>query len=263
MLKKYRGKTKKKRKQAQWTTSKIRLSSVTGTDSGIVYSELEEVEDEEHVVRVFLWVPGEETYLSSTSDPEKFAAAEKFLEDYALEVRIATVDQEFKSKNRILEAYEKDLKNLKKDNTDYHKTIENSKRTIENSEKGLVTNEEDQDLTEDRLDEARATFEVRNEELQAKRREAANKDEAKGFKKQIKKEEGLVKDVEKELKKLKREEKKLYKAIEESKDRIHQAEEDIVKNEKDQERKVEEIAEHQGIVDEVKARLEQLKSYRK
>jgi len=263
MLKKYRGKTKKKRKQKQWTTSKFRMSSVTGQESGIIYSQLEEVEDEENVVQLSLWVPGEEEYVSSTSDPEAYAAAEKLLEDYALEVRIATVEQEFKSKNRILEAHKKDLKKLKKDNDDYHKAIKNSKKTIKDSEKGLEKNEENQDLTEDRLDNVKAVFEVANDTLQTMRRDATDKDEEKSIKKMIKKEEDKVKDVEKDLKKLNKEEKKLYKAIEDSKDKIHQAEEDIVKNEKDQERKEEEIAEHQEIVDEVEARLKQLKSYRK
>jgi len=263
MLKKYRGKTKKKRKQKQWTTSKIRMSSVTGKESGIIYSELEEVEDEENVVQLSLWVPGEEEYVSSTSDPEAYAAAEKLLEDYALEVRIATVEQEFNSKNRILEAHKKDLKKLKKDNDDYHKTIKNSNNTIKDSEKGLEKNEKNQDSTEDQLGNVKAVFEVANDTLQTMRRMATDKDEEKSIKKMIKKEEDKVKDVEKDLKKLNKEEKKLYKAIENSKDKIHQAEEDIVKNEKDQERKEEEIAEHQGIVDEVEARLEQLKKYRK
>jgi len=263
MLKKYRGKTKKKRKQKQWTTSKIRMSSVTGKESGIIYSELEEVEDEENVVQLSLWVPGEEEYVSSTSDPEAYAAAEKLLEDYALEVRIATVEQEFNSKNRILEAHKKDLKKLKKDNDDYHKTIKNSNNTIKDSEKGLEKNEKNQDSTEDQLGNVKAVFEVANDTLQTMRRMATDKDEEKSIKKMIKKEEDKDKDVEKDLKKLNKEEKKLYKAIENSKDKIHQAEEDIVKNEKDQERKEEEIAEHQGIVDEVKARLEQLKKYRK
>jgi len=263
MLKKYRGKTRKKRKQKQWTTSKFRMSSITGKESGMIYSQLEEVEDEENVVQLSLWVPGEEEYVSSTSDPEAYAAAEKLLEDYALEVRIATVDQEFKSKNRILEAHKKDLKNLKKDNDDYHKTIKNAEKTIKDSEKGLKKNEENQDLTENRLDNVKAVFEVANDTLQTMRRDATDKDEEKSIKKMIKKEEDKVKDVEKELKKSKKEEKKLYKAIEDAKDKIHKAEEDIVKNEKDQERKEEEIAEHQGIVDEVNDRLKQLKSYRK
>jgi len=260
MMKKYRGKTKKKRKESQWTTEKVRLSTVTGQESASLYAQIEE---SENVVSLALWVPNGEDYISADSHPEAYAAAEKLLEDYALEVRVAVVEEEFKSKARILESYQKDLKKLKKDNDDYHKTIKNSKKAIENSEKGLVENAEEQELTEEALAAAEAVFEVANDTLRTMLRLADSKDEQKNIKKMIKKEEGKVKDVEKKLKKLNKEEKKMHKTIEDSKDKIHRAEEDIVKNEKDQERKTEQIAEQQGIVDEVQGRLDKLKSYRK
>lgn len=260
MMKKYRGKTKKKRKEAQFTTEKVRLSSVTGMESGNLYAQIEE---EDNVVSFSLWVPNGEDYLSSDSNPESYAAAEKLLEDYALEVRIAVVEEEFKSKARILESYQKDLKKLKKDNDDYHKTIKNSNKDIKDSEKGLVKNEEEQELTEEQLAAAEAVFEVANDTLRTMLRLADSKDEQKSIKKMIKNEEGKVKDVEKKLKKFKKQEKKMYKTIEDSKDNIHRAEEDIVKNEKDQERKEEQIAEQQGIVNEVQGRLDKLISYRK
>ncbi len=260
MMKKYRGKTKKKRKETQMTTEKVRLSAITGVESGTLYSQIEE---EDGSIELSLWVPGAEEYLSSSSNIEAYRSAEKLLEDYALEVRIAVVDEEFKSKERMLESHQKDLKKLKKDNEDYHKTIKKSEKAIEDSEKGLEKNEENQELIQEQLDAAEAVFVVANDTLRTMLREASSKDEEKSIKKMIKAEEGKVKDVEKSLKKAKREEKKLYKTIETSKDNIHQAEEDIEKNLKDQERKEEQIAEHKGIVDEVKARLDKLKSYRK
>lgn len=260
MMKKYRGKTKKKRKATQWTTEKVRLSTITGQESGNLYAQIDE---SDNVVEFSLWVPNGEEYLSSDSNPEAYAAAEKLLEDYALEVRIAVVEDEFKSKARILESYQKDLKKLKKDNDDYHKTIKNSKKAIKDSENGLIKNAEEQELTEEQVAAAEAVFTVANDTLRTMLRLADSKDEQKSIKKMIKKEEGKVKDVEKKLKKLKKEEKKLYKTIESSKDNIHQAEEDIVKNDKDQERKEEQIAEQQVIVDEVQGRLDQLIGYRK
>ena len=263
MMKKYRGKTKKKRKDKQWTTDKVKLSTITGQETGKLYAQIDENEDDENLIEFSLWVPNGEGYVSSSTTPEAFEAAEKLLEDYALEVRIASVDEEFKSKERILESYKKDLKKLKKDNDDYHKTIKNSEKAIKNAEKGLVKNEEDQEVAVQQIDAAEAVFEVANDTLRTMLREATSKDEEKSIKKMIKSEEGKVKDAEKRAKKLKKEEKKMYKTIEDSKDKIHRAEENIIKNEKDQERKEEQIAEQQGIVDEVKARLDQLKSYRK
>ena len=263
MMKKYRGKTKKKRKDKQWTTDKVKLATITGQETGKLYAQIEENEEDENLIEFSLWVPHEEGYVSSNTTPEAFEAAEKLLEDYALEVRIASVDEEFKSKERILESYKKDLKKLKKDNDDYHKTIKNSEKDIKNAEKGLVKNEENQDIAAQEIDAAEAVFEVANDTLRTMLREATSKDEEKSIKKMIKAEEGKVKDAEKKAKKLKKEEKKMYKTIEDSKDKIHRAEEDIIKNEKDQERKEEQIAEQKAIVDEVKARLDQLKSYRK
>ena len=260
MVKKYRGKTKKKRKEAQTTIEKVRLSAVTGQESATIYSQIEE---EEGAIEMSLWVPGAEEYLSSTSNPEAYSAAEKLLEDYALEVRIAVVDEEFKSKERVLETYQKDLQKLKKNNEDYHKTIEKSEKAIADSEEGLIKNAENQEFIEDQLGVAEAVFETANEELRVLLREAESKDEKKSVKKMIKAEENKVKDVEKTLKKAKKEEKKLNKTIETSKDNIFQAEADIEKNVKDQERTGELIVEQQGIVDEVKGRLDKLKTYRK
>ncbi len=260
MMKKYRGKTKKKRKEVQTTIEKVRLSAITGQESATVYSQIEE---EEGTVEMSLWVPGTEEYLSSTSNPEGYAAAEKLLEDYALEVRIAVVDEEFKSKERILESYQRDLQKLKKNNEDYHNTIKKSEKAIADSEEGLVANEENQELIEGQLDAVQSAFEVADDKLRVMLREASSKDEKKSVKKMIREEEGKVKEVEKTLKKAKREEKKLNRTIETSKDNIFQAEADIEKNVKDQERQVELIAEQQGVVDEVKGRLDKLKTYRK
>ena len=259
LMKKYRGKTKKKRKETEFTTEKVRLSAITGQESATIYSKIEE---EDGTVTFTLWVPGEEEYLSSSSDPTAYAAAEKLLEDYALEVRIAIVDEEFKSKERILESYQKDLKKLVSKNEDYHKTIKKSDNAIESSEKGLEQNAEDQQLIQEQFEAAEAVFTVANDTLRAMLREADSKDEEKNIKKMIKTEEGKVKSVEKMLKKLRKEEKKLHKTIENAKDAIYQAEEDIEKNEKDQERKQEQIEEQKGVVEEVKGRLDQLKKYR-
>lgn len=260
MMKKYRGKTKKKRKEQQWTTSNARLSAVTGQESSTIYAQIDE---EDNTVALSLWVPVADGYLSSDSHPEGYAEAEKLLEAYALEVRVAVVDEEFKSKERILESYQKDLKKLKKDNEDYHKTIKNSEKDIRNAEKGLIDNEEEQEEAADDIKEVETEFEIANDTLRTMLRLADDKDEQKSIKKMIKKEEGKVKSAEKALKKLERDEKKMRKTIESSKDKIYRAKEDIEKNEKDQERKGEQIEEQQDIVDEVKSRLDQLKSYRK
>jgi len=227
IMKKYRGKTKKKRKEAQWTTDKIRFATITGQESGKLYAQIEESED--NVVELSLWVPNGEGYVSSDSHPEAYAAAEKLLEDYALEVRIAVVEEEFSSKSRILESYQKDFKKLKKDNEDYHKTITDSNKAITNSESGLEKNAAEQETVEAELAAAEAVFEVANDTLRTMLRLADSKDEKKSIKKMIKAEEGKVNSVEKKIKKLKREEKKMYKTIEDSKDKIHQAEQDIVK----------------------------------
>lgn len=260
MMKKHRGKTKKKRKDQQWTTENVRLSSITGQETSSIYAQIDETDN---VVEFTLWVPVADDYLSSENNSEAYAAAEKLLEDYALEVRVAVVEEEFKSKARILESYQKDLKKLKKDNEDYHKTIKNSEKAIDNAEKGLIKNDEEQQQAREALNSAEAVFEVANDTLRTMLRLAEEKDEQKSIKKMIKSEEGKVKAVEKSIKKLEREEKKMRKTIEDSKDKIYRAKEDIVKNEKDQERKVEQIAEQQGVVDEVQARLDKLKSYRK
>ena len=70
MMKKYRGKTKKKRKESQWTTEKVRLSTMTGQESANLYAQIEEAEN---VVSFSLWVPNGEEYVSADSHPEAYA----------------------------------------------------------------------------------------------------------------------------------------------------------------------------------------------
>ncbi len=253
------GKTKRNRKADEWRTENATISAFNDSNPVNIYAHIQGDEEE---VELAMWVPLEDGFLSSSSHPEGYKAAEKMLNDYALEVRIETVKEALEKEEKTLSKLEKDLKKLKKDNEDYHETIRDSERKIEKAEKDLIQNKEDQEVALKNVRMAEDIFEVESDSLNALLLDATTKDEQKSLKKQLKAEEKKVKSARGEKKKAEKEEDKLYKTIDSSKKKIKRAKEDIVTNEKDQKEKEVEIEKQRGVVQGVTERLNKLYSIR-
>ena len=253
------GKTKRNRKSDEWTTEDASISAFNDSEPVNIYAQIQGGDD---YVELAMWVPLTEGFLSSSSHPEAYRAAEKMLNDYALEVKIETVKEELEEEEKTLSKLERDLKKLKKDNEDYHETIRDSERAIEKAEKDLVQNKEDQEKALINLRAAEDVFEEESDSLNMLLREATTKDEEKALKKQLKAEQKKVKSAKSKRKKEEKEEDKLYRTIDSSKKKIEKAKNDIVANEKDQREKEREIEKQIGVVKGVKERLNKLYSYR-
>lgn len=256
--KEFGGKTKRNRKTEEWTTTDAQMASFS-EEKVTIYAQIQSNNED---VELAMWIPGVDGYLSSTDYPDAYKEAEKLLDSYALEVRIETVNEEMKDKEKILGKLEKDLKKLKKDNDGYHKDIKNAERKITESEEGLIKNAEDQEVARQNVRIAEDYFVIQRDSLEDLLAVASNKDEKKSLKKELKGEERKVKMAKGVQKKEEREENKLRRTIENSKKTIKDSEEKIVTNLKEQERKVEEIAKQEKVVEEVADRLKKLKDLR-
>jgi len=257
--KQFKGKTKKNRKAEEWKTTNGKIAEIGGSESISVYTQIQSNNED---VELSLWIPMTEGYLSSTDYPDAYKAAEKMLNEYALEVRIETVKEELGGAEKTFGKLEKDLKKLKKDNEGYHSAIKNAEKDIENSEAGLVQNAEDQKVAVKNVRVAEDFFAVEKDKLEEELSNVTTKGAKKAIKKSIRGEEKKVKEVKSVQRKEEREEKKLKKTIENAKKTIKESEEKIITNEKDQENKTKEIAKQKEVVEEVESRLKRLYEYK-
>ncbi|MCF8238286.1 MAG: hypothetical protein K9I85_09040 [Saprospiraceae bacterium] len=147
---KFGGKTKKDRKVKGYKTENTEIYAIGGLQKMNVYARVEEEDDR---VTLTAWFDTPKGMLRSDSDSKGYLAAEKFLQDYALEVKIAQVEEDLEDEEKALKNLEHDMDRLKRDNEGYHKDIENAKDRIKKAEDNIVENERDQESTSAKLDE--------------------------------------------------------------------------------------------------------------
>lgn len=147
---KFGGKTKKNRDMKGYMTQNTEIFAIGGLQKMNVYAR---VEDDHDRVTLTAWFDTPKGMLRSDSDSKAFLAAEKFLQDYALEVKIAQVEEDLEDEEKNLKNLERDMDRLKRDNEGYHKDIENAKEKIKKAEENIVDNEKEQEVTTARLDE--------------------------------------------------------------------------------------------------------------
>ncbi|MEM6318319.1 MAG: hypothetical protein AAF960_11660 [Bacteroidota bacterium] len=258
-VKQFKGKTKKNRKAEEWKTTNGQIMAINGDAPISFFAKIQAINED---VELALWLPTEEGYVSSTSNPEGYEEAKKILNAYALEVKIETVKQELGGEEKTLGGLEKDLKKLKKENEGYHKDIKNAEQDIDDSENGLIRNAEDQKEAVRKVRMAEDIFAVEKDSLEILISEASSKAERKGLKKTMKAEERKVKDAKNEQKRFEREENKLRKTIANAKRTIEESKKKIAQNEIDQKNKVEAIGDQKEVVRAVEGRLKELYSQR-
>lgn len=84
-------------------------------------------------------------YLSSSSHPKEFKAAEKLVYDFAIKVSKDAVAALLKEEEKVLKDLEKDQKNLEKDQKNLEKDIEDYKSKIQQAEKDIEKNKKEQE----------------------------------------------------------------------------------------------------------------------
>ncbi len=149
-INKFGGKTKKDRKVKGYRTENTEIYAIGGLQKMNVYAR---VEDDHDRVTLTAWFDTPKGMLRSDTDSKAYLAAEKFLQDYALEVKIAQVEEDLEDEEKALKNLERDLDRLKRDNDGYHKDIEDAKDRIKKAEDNIVENEREQEATSARIEE--------------------------------------------------------------------------------------------------------------
>ena len=257
--KKFNGKTKRNRKTEELVTTGASNANLNMEGDLTLFTQILSNNED---VELALWIKAGDDFLASDSNPEGYKEIERMLKEFALEVRIETVNEELKAEEKILFRLDKDLKKLKRDKEGYQKDIKNSEKRIEDSERGLVRNEEDQKNAKDNLRLVEDYFTIQRDSLEDLMTGVTDKDEKKRLKREIKNEQRKVRDAKGVQTKAEREEKKMRKTIENANKTIKDSEAKIVQNEVDQQNKLEEIATQEQVIAEVKGRLNRLKDLR-
>lgn len=147
---KFGGKTKKFKDIKGYRTEATEIYSIGGLQKMDVYAR---VDDDRDQVSLTVWFDTPKGMLRSSADPKAYGGAVKFLQDYALEVKIAQVEEDLEDEEKALKDIERDMDRLKRDNEGYHKDIEDAKARIKKAEDNIVENEKAQQSTTARIEE--------------------------------------------------------------------------------------------------------------
>lgn len=157
---KFGGKTKKFKDIKGYRTEATEIYAIGGLQKMDVYAR---VDDDRDQVSLTVWFDTPKGMLRSSTDAKAYQEAVKFLQEYALEVKIAQVEEDLKDEEKALKDLERDMDRLKRDNDGYHKDIEDAKARIKKAEDNIVENEKAQESTTGRIeDQSRKVGQVRD-----------------------------------------------------------------------------------------------------
>ena len=180
------------------------------------------------------------TYLTSSTDGDKFKFVEKMVKDFAIKMTKEPITLAVKAAEKQQAKLEDDQKDLEKDNKNYKEDIEEFKNKIAKAEKEVV--EKDVEITQ-----KKSEISIQKKVVDAS--SGAVNEQAKSSKNILEKLEDKLKDLEKDKKNLKDD-------IEDYKKKIKKAEDDIKKNEDEQTKKKTEIDNQKKVVADVKKKLD-------
>ena len=128
------GKTKRNRKTKEWVSESIIIPSI---DSDYNVQLIGSFEDLRGNSRLHVWVKMDGNFINSEDYTEEARGLKEFMEDYALQVRKAVINDEVEEEQKRLKSMEKDLSKLIKKYEGYHKDIEKAKEAIIKAEKNI------------------------------------------------------------------------------------------------------------------------------
>lgn len=109
-----------------------------------IYAQIEKIKDNEVKLIVAFDLGG--AYLSSTiNKPIIYAAATKFIEDFARKTTKNAIGEKLKDAQKMADKLKEQQKELEEKNSDLNKDIENYKSKIKKAEEDLITNKSDQE----------------------------------------------------------------------------------------------------------------------
>ena len=180
------------------------------------------------------------TYLTSSSDKDKYRFVEKMVKDFAVKMTKEPIANAVKATEKQLGKLQDDQKDLEKDNKNLKEDIEEYKKKIVKAEKEEIEKDAE-------IEKKKSEVKVQKKVVDAS--SDAVSEQAKSSKKILDKLEDQLKDFEKEKKNLKGD-------IEDYKKKIVKAEKDIKENEEHQVKKKAEIDTQGKLVVDTKKKLD-------
>lgn len=182
------------------------------------------------------------TFLSSSGDKDKFKYVEKMVNEFAVKMTKAPLEEQLKQAEKTGEKLEDKQKDLEKNKKDLEEDIEKYKEKTAKAEKEII---------EKNLALEKKKSEVNTQKKVVDASKDAVSEQAKSSKKIYDKLVDQQKDLEKDIKDLKND-------VEDYKDKVKKAEKDIKENEEAQVKKKKEIEEQKKVIEDWKKKLDKV-----
>ncbi len=148
-MKDFGGKTKKMKGGNEDLTTGAEIVGINGVNPLEIYSNA--VEGVDGYVEFTVWFNLGDEYLARNRKAQ-FLEAEKMLLKFAHETKKEHTRNELEDAEKKLKSLDNDFDKLKRQNDNYHKTIEEAERRIQEAKDNIVTNEQQQADTSQKMD---------------------------------------------------------------------------------------------------------------
>ncbi len=135
--KQFKGDTKKDKKTDEWLTDNAMIAAIGGANTIDMYAKFTESGE---TTTLGLWIDLGGAYVDSKAFADKYAEAEKILQNFALSVQREQTKKQLEAQQDDLKKMEKQEKKLVEKNADLVKDIEGWKKKITQAEADIQTN---------------------------------------------------------------------------------------------------------------------------
>lgn len=135
--KQFKGETKKDKKTDEWLTDNAMIAAIGGANTIDMYVKFTESGD---MTTLGLWIDLGGAYVDSKGFADKYAEAEKILQNFVLSVQREQTKKQLEDQQDDLKKMEKAERKLVDKNADLVKDIENWKKKITQAEADIQTN---------------------------------------------------------------------------------------------------------------------------
>ncbi len=139
-IKDFKGKTKFNKKKDETFTDNAEIKEMSSNTVDVYATFVDQGDDTE----MFVWFDLGGAFLSSSTHPERYPFAEKIINDFAMTVSTAMIEDELKENEKMLKKMEGDLKDAEKDQKNHEDDISKYEKKIEEAKAGIEKSIEDQ-----------------------------------------------------------------------------------------------------------------------
>ena len=150
LMKEY-GVRPKRSKPERLRADDVVIPSIGGSDPLGVFADFEERGSR---VKAVVWIKQRGGFLDETASQRDVDNATALMEEYALRLRRAAINQELEAERRDLERVVKKLEKLESDLERYERTIERAREQIAQAEQNIIDNAREQEETRVELEKA-------------------------------------------------------------------------------------------------------------